>query len=355
MARRGKSKAKHPRATGKTGITASQYTRLKKEAKNARERIRNFSNRSDSDNYKIPDTSLYTLNELLFRIESGESVKNVISELRGITSKSILQGGIDMSSSDYGFEMTRDQRNDLRAAVNLANKAIRDAKQKNPDFADVFPQEFSYSELSSTVVSENHLDNILSDLSKYTREGMDLTAVEGTGEAITKAELARLERILTTENERRAGQREQEAIQANNPDLFEGFLRSQQRYDTQPIKIDELNLSTLRKRAGTWDDPARTYRANMFLHNYDKSLNEFSGQMIINGYSTEDFQIRVNHIQEIIGKLYNNEEAITYISKYMPNLNIAIISGRIVSADSDAAFDFNELYYDWLRIEDEWL
>ena len=355
MARRRKSKSQRTSLASKAGITAKQYARLKTEAKNTRERIRNFSARSDADHYKIPDTSLYTLQELLFRIESGESVSNVISELRGITSKSILQGGIDLSSSSYGFEMTRDQRNDLRAAVNLANKAIKEAKNNNPDFADVFPQEFSYAELSSTVVSENHLENILSDLSKYNKEGMELTAVEGTGEAITRAELARLERILTTENERRAGQSEQQAIQANNPDLFEGFLRSQQRYDTQPIKIDELNLTTLRKRAGTWDDPARTYRANMFLNNYEKSLNEFSGQMIINGYSTDDFQRKVEHIQEIIGKLYNNEEAITYISKYMPQLNIAIISGRIVSGDSDASFDFNEAYYDWLRVEDEWL
>lgn len=354
MAKRRKSKAKRNSNSSRYGITTKQYNRLKKEAKNTRSRILAFSARSDADNYIIPDSSLYTLKELLFRIQSGEAVNNVISELRGITSKSILSAGIDLGSSDYGYQMTRDEARELRTAVQKANRSIEEAKKENPDFADVFPSSFNYSELSSSVVSSEYLQNLLSDLAKYNRQGMELVGLPSTGEAITRAELERNTRIIEQENQRRQSQLENQAIANNAPEQFEGFLRSQDRYDTQPIKIENLDRQTLAKRASTWDDPARTYRANLFLRNYEKSLDDFKNNMIILGMSTDDFEDRIDYIHDIIARLYNNEEAITSISKYMPNINIAIISGKVVSGDGSDSFDFSEIYYDWLRIEDEW-
>ena len=164
-----------------------------------------------------------------------------------------------------------------------------------------------------------------------------------------------LRNILERENQRRSSQREQQAIIANAPEQFEGFLISQNKYDTRQMNIDEFTVDVMRKRAETWNDPARVYRANIFLDNYNKSLDGFRNALATSGYLNSDIEAKINKIQSIIGGLYNNEKAITFISKYMPMLDIAIISGQVVSGDMEDSFDFSEIYYDWLVVEDDWL
>lgn len=356
MAKRRRGRSKKPRSRNTGGLSAKKYKQLKKEAKNVRRRIATFNKRVDADNYNVPSASMYTINELINRIQNGETLKNILSELSGITSASILAQGEDISTSSFGYVLTGADKSALRSAIRQANEAIREAKRSMPGFDDLFPNEFSFSDEVASITTDEYFNTRLEDIQLFTQPGaMTIVATPETGEAITVAEQQMLRNILERENQRRSSQREQQAILANKPEEFEGFLISQNRYDTQQMDIDSFTVDTMRKRAETWNDPSRVYRANIFLDNYNKSLDRFRNSLATSGYLHSDIENKINKIESIISRLYNNEKAITFISKYMPMLDIAIISDRIVSGDMEDSFDFSEIYYDWLVVEDDWL
>lgn len=348
MPKRKPRKVKRPTLRDKSNISKKSYANLEREARNARRRLKTFSEREDAAYYDIPDPSDYTLATLVQRVNNGESIRSVLREVRNLRADKIKQGAPTPSVSSTGYVLKPEEKKAIVKAVNTANKNIRQARKKFADFADVLPNEFVASDLISGAVSSESITNKIEDLSLFVSENLAPTAINESGEAGTIAERDYYRRILARENRRRAKNRE-----LNNPTNQEGYFRQQMDYDTQEIDIDNIKtMEDLHKRAEAWDDPARVQRANMYLVNYESSLGLFESVLINNGYYNSTVQERFDYIRDVISRLYFNEEAITFAANRMPDLSIHVISppGEV------AGFvDFDAIYESWIDMEDMFL
>lgn len=346
MAKRKPTKRKKSSPRVKGNLSPRRRERLRKEAENARRRIKAFSKRPDSDNYFVPDTSDYTFASLLERLAGGESYNLIIRELKNLTAEKIKTGTPVRVISSTGYVLKPSENRKIVKAVETANKNIKQAKEKFADFTDILPQEFSAKDLVQNVTSSESIENKINDLALFTPENLIPTAINDYGEAGTFAEYQYYRNILERENERRA-----QARAENDPRTQQGFFRQQADYDSESIDIDSIaSMDMLRKRASVWDDPARIYRANLYLVNYEKALDMFAGVLINNGYWNDVIEERVEYIRDIISRLYFNEKAISYASSRMPNIDIALLYGG-----GQGEVDFASIYDAWCDIEDMYL
>lgn len=339
----GKRKPDHPRPDKgdyRDSITRQEVDLLRREATNVRRRINAFNKANSLD----LDISGYRLNNLLTRLET-ESFSEVIKDLKSITRESLNQRiSLENDYNDYeGSSIDR-----LIVAVEQANRNIREARNKYADFIDVLPKEFKIDDIMTEGATEDYINRKIDDLGLFTPENLIPTAINNDGEAGTIAEYNYYKNILDRENKRR-----EEVRKENDPRTNEGFFRQQADYDTQPINIDNIrDIESLRKRAETWDDPARLYRANMFLSNYEKALGTFESSLIKVGMYNSTIEDRIDFIREVIGNLYFNEKAITYASTRVPNINISIISPP---PGIGGNVDFKAIYEAWIYIQEEFL
>lgn len=343
MAKRKPSKSKGRKSGNRPKLSAKSRKNLIREASNARRRLRQFSLRPDADNYIIPEPSDYTLANLLIRIENGETTRSIMRELRNLTADKIRSGKPLNLITETGYKLSKSEVSALTKAVNQANKNIRKAKQEYGDLADLIPNEFSVKELSFNAVGPETIQNRIEDLKLYTPENLQIVSINEMGEAGTVAEYEWNKRILERENARREKLRRE-----NDPREQKGFFLQQSDFDTAAIDIASIpDMETLRRRATTWDDPARVYRANLFLSNYEKALDMFAGVLINNGYWNSTIEDRIAFIRDTISKLYSNEKAISYISTRIPNIDISLLYGG-----GNGDIDFSSIYDAWCDVDD---
>lgn len=344
MARRKPSKNKRASAKPSARIKKSTRENLAREAANTRRRIAQF-NKKYSDEYIVPESSDYLLASLLLRIDAGEKPAALLREMRNITADKIITTPRKYVTSTGYTIPSRDYKR-LSLAIKTANKNIREARTKYSDFADVFPDEFSTHDVISSVIDSESIEHKISDLSVFTPENLVVVAVNDAGEAGTTAEVEYYKRILERENRRRQQKREEVTSED-----FQGFFLTQSEADRKNIPIESItSISDLKRRAETWDDPARIYRANLFLANYEKSLSNFEAILRTGFYMNDTIQERFDYIREVIAQLYNNEKAINYISSRMPNIDISLISGALYGE-----VNFDEVYNAWTEAEEMFL
>lgn len=337
MAKRRKSKRKRPAPRAK----ARKVSALQREAKNARERIRRFSDTHNPYEYDIPDIEQFSTAVLNARIAGGESEQSIIAELRQINSKS-LSNRLITPTSEYGYKLSPAEYSSLRSAVEQANANIRAARASWSNFVDIMPEEFSLSSLVNGIVNSNTLLTRLSDLTLFTLENLQPIAINEYGEAGTYAQSQYYKNILERENKRRA-QRE-----AENPTTQKGYFRIQSDVDNTPIDIASIpSMEMLARRAETWDDPARITRANLFLANYEKALDNFEAALIVSGYYNDIVGDKIERIRDIISKFYNDEQAITFASTRTPGIDISLIylTGEVNFAEIAEAWDYIDSVY----------
>lgn len=342
---KGKSnKPRRARYKASSSVTDKQRTKLLIEARKARKRITSFSLRSDSNNYVIPRIEDYKLESLLNRIAAGENYNSVLKEVKNIQVKNITSGIPSDLTSAFGYTLNRSDIKRLRNQVVRANEVIRQAKEVNPEFSDIYPSEFNVNELLTKIVNPTTYSNLIERLNYYVPENMQIMAVPETGEAITVAEYKHYVDILEAENKRR--ERNYNTALAFEQGKKKGFIRVQNRFDEEQLDIASMSRKDLKRRAATWDDPARVYRANLFLTNYSASFEDFVANFRKTVGSNDVIEARFAYIRELIARFYNNEEAIDYISTRMPMINIAIISG-VLTGD----VDFDAVYNDWTEVD----
>lgn len=346
MAKRKKRKKSTAAQVG-TGISQRSRKILKSEAEKARSRLRSFSKRADSDNYFAPDSSEYTLAKLLKRIGNGESVRSVLREVRNLTADKLKLGKAKPVVSDLGYTLKPSEVRAIKSAVTEANKNISKAREKFDFAKDILPEMKNAQEVIRKAVNSDSIKFQLDLLKQYTPENLIPTAINEYGEAGTKAEVYETTKILEKENDRRKKIRE-----TLDPQVIQGYFVSQDDYDTREINIkDIVGIQGLRSRAETWDDFAITVRANKFLYNYEKTLELVEVAMQARGFYNETIEERFAFIKETIGKLYNHEEEITFISKRMPFLDISIISPS-KGESAGGSVDFDEIYNAWTYVDD---
>lgn len=341
MGKRKPAKSKRPSTADKIGISRKTYKNILSEASKARRRLRAFQARQDADNYFVPDPEDYTMEKLAARIMGGETPRSVLRELRNLTAEKIRAGAPDTAITANGYKLTPKERKKVTDAVKLANQNIKKARDKFTDFLDILPEPFNVQDIIQNAVGPKSIENKVNDLALFTPENLVPTAINEYGEAGTVAEYQFYRNILERENQRRAEQRK-----LNDPTQNQGYFRQQSDVDTSPIDIDKIEgLQNIKKKATTWDDPARVYRANLFLDNYTRGLNDYESALWNNGAMTPEIQNKIDRVREIIGNLYFNEEAITYATAHMPNVDIDLIYQLLVGHA-----DFDEIYNDWMKV-----
>lgn len=346
MGKRKPSKSKRGSLRNKTKLSVKRWNTLKRDAQNARARIRAFKQRPDADNYFIPDIEDYTIANIAERLAFGESLLSITKELKNLTATNIMAGIPIGAVSLSGYRLNASETRAINKAVAEANQNIRSAREKFADFTDILPQEFSVKDLIQNIVSSQSIANKVQDLALFVPENLVPTVINDSGEAGTVAEYQYYRNILERENERRLQQQAE-----NDPRTQKGYFRQQSDYDSEQIDIDEIyGMENLRKRAQTWDDPARVYRANLYLTNYEKALDMFAGVLINNGYWNDVIEERVEYIRDVINRLYFNEKAISYASSRMPNIDISLLY-----ANGSGDVDFFSIYDAWCDIEDMFL
>lgn len=345
MAKRKSNKSKRPSTKASARIKKSTRDRLAKEAANTRSRIAAFKKKDYSSSYDVPEASDYLLANLLLRIDAGEKPSSILKEMKNITADKIInQPKPFITTSGYSIKPAEYKK--LQLAIKTANKNIREARSIYSDFADVLPDEFSLHDVASQVTNLQGIKNKISDVSVFTPENLIPQAVNSSGETGTIAEVEYYKRILERENKRREQLREETA-----PGKVEGFFLMQGDAERKEIPVNDItSLSELKRRAETWDDPARLYRANLFLANYEKSLDRFETILRTGFYMNDTIEERFEYIRNVIAQLYNNEKAISYISSRMPNIDIGLISGALYG---DVNFD--EVYNAWIDAEEMFL
>lgn len=298
-----------------------------------------------SESYDVPEASDYLVAALLKRIDAGDRPSSILREMRNITAYKIINQPKPFVTAS-GFSIPTAEYRKLSMAINTANRNISEARKKFSDFADILPDKFSLHDVATQVSDLQTLKNKIKDVSVFIPDNLIPQAINEAGEAGTVAEVEYYKRILERENKRREQLREQ-----NNPANNQGFFLMQSDAEKREIPIDNISsLSELKRRAETWDDPARIYRANLFLANYEKSLDRFETILRTGFYMNDTIEERFDYIRNVIAQLYNNEKAITYISSRMPNIDIGLISGALYGD-----VDFDEVYNAWIDAEEMFL
>ena len=113
----------------------------------------------------------------------------------------------------------------------------------------------------------------------------------------------------------------------------------------------------MRNKSEIWSDYSDVVRANRWLTNYEKSLQAAEAVLIGQGMYNSTVEARFQFIYETIDKLWNNEQAITSISHYMPNIDISIISPTGDSGEIQVALGystFNAIYNAWTVVNEDY-
>lgn len=349
MPKRKSSKSKPSKLEITSGISHRSFETLKAKAGKARKRIQAFTKRKDAFNYFLPDASDYTLEALVQRFINGESLRSIYKEVDNVTAANIRSGVSPAFQTKAGYKLTTREASALKSAVDTANRNIRAARKKfsDPIFKDVLPEEFNLEDVKQNLTTGKSVANKINDLQVFTPDKLVPIAINETGEAGTQAEYEYTRGILERENERRAKIREM-----NDPEKHKGRFMQGSEYDAKPIDIDSIKtLDKLRKRSTTWDDSARLYRANLYLKNYSDSMKLFETIMRMNGYMNDTIAERLEYIQDVISRLYYDEDAITYISNRMPELSMEVAS----PADLTLIGKFDEIYQGWINAEEMFL
>ena len=339
MRRRRDSARNKPSSRDTRGVELN----LVNEARNARRRLRALMDSEDSELYYIPNPGEYTTEKLRNRLEAGEKVETIVDELRGLTSSNIKSGA---TVTNLGYRLSNEEKKALRSAISKANRNITFARRKFNDIQDVFPETFNYTDFIQNISGPDAVKYKIEDLGVFTKDKLVPIAVNEIGEAGTQAEKEYYIRIIERENERRANQ-----FKDFDPTQPNTFLRVTADFGKKPIQITgETTRDQLKKRAKTWDDPARIYRSNLFLTNYIKALDNFEAVLRHNGMINSTIQMRIDYIREVIPRFYNNEEAIFNLSNTIPGIDIGLMYDSF-----GTELNFTAIYDAWTLAEDTYL
>lgn len=340
MARRKSGEPKKRKNSPESGLSRKSYSTLKKNAENARRRIRNI-NAKFGDIVVNPND--YKLNSLLKRIENGESSRAINAELRRIRLANYSDFQEASVTSLTGYVIPASKATAIKKAIDKANKNISKARDKYKDFQDLLPNEFSFNKVTSEITGSKGVENFLEDIKLFTPAKLNIVPKFETGEAITLAEYEFNKRILDRENLRRAKYREE--MKTSN----DGYFMVQNEYESRPIDIQSIpTRDELTRRAEVWNDIHVTNRANQWVYNYEGILNQFETVLIKKGMYNDRIEKRFDFIRSMLEKITNNADAIQFVSTRMPSIDITLFyndSGEISFAD---------IYSDWVNFNNSW-
>lgn len=351
MPKRKRRSSRKRSSTSKANLSQRKYEQLRSEAEKARLAIRRALNSSDSQMYDLPDPSAYTLKNLISRIDSGDSYAALIKELKGTRRANFkrLDAVVDSEYSIVipatGEYIEGSTVMEFKVQLNKANRAIRSARTKYGENVDILPQEFTEKELLEYITSEEGLKKLTQELKVFTPKNL-VPKEFGEGVYATKAEREFLLKPIAEENIRRDKRREEE----QNPE-FKGFLVSQSQADISPINPGtDQTIYKLRERSYKWRDMERMIRANTFLDNYIKKLNDFEVLLRIHKMYNDEVEKRLQFIRNEIAGLYFDEEGIRIASTRIPGIDIGALYPT--KEELGNAFSFSEIYNAWVAYHD---
>lgn len=315
------------------------YENLKREAKNARARIKAHAKKT-GDFTSAADA--YTLESLLQRIENGETSRAILKELRNLRGANIERA----LPKEYKVDTSTGELIDvakLNSAVEKANRSLARARKKYSDYASIFQEDLKADTIISNTTSDNY-DQIMQYLKQFNASKLKPVTKPGYADVTTLLQYEHDINVLKEENKRR---------EERNKLLKEGKVKvARKNANTfEPIPIDQIrSFHELHSRASTWEDIARTRRADNFLENYTGLLQQLQATYIENGFYNKTVADRFAYVYSVLDAVKGNADLITIMSLFYREIDISLFYGAAIGD-----VDFDGIYNDFCEFADEYL
>lgn len=334
------NRRKRTSVANKYGISAKKYNELKREARNARQRLQRFEAKTGLD-ASIADAFLFE--SLLQRVASGEKPGKILREvkaLRGEKLNTFYAEKIDDDPSTVEINYS----SQIRRLVNKANRAIDRAKTKYAGMEEIFPKKLDFKTVIGQLTEENY-ESIIADLKSYTAEKLKPYRNESYPDITTKFQYEKDLKVIEEENKRRLSRVER----FKQGDFGGGVLR-QEENALEPIDFNKIaSFRELHRRALTWSEEAVAKRSNQYLDNYLKSLTDLEIRYINSGLHNDVVSQRFAYIRSVIEAVRGNVELTHILSLTFLNVDIQLNYKEIDN------LNFAELYNDFADFADEYL
>lgn len=319
--------------------TKRTYENIKREARNARSRIKAFAKKT-GDFVSLADA--YTLENLLHRIENGETSRAILKELRNLRGSNLER----VATKEYKVDESTGELIDmakLNSAVEKANRALARARKKYSDYARIFPEDLKAVTILSSATSDNY-DQLMQYLKQFKASKLKPISKPGYSDITTVLQYEHDMQVLKEENKRR---------EERNKLLSEGKVKvARKNANTfEQIPVEEIrSFHELHSRASTWENIARERRADNFLENYRGLLQQLQSTYIENSFYNKTVADRFAYVYSVLDAVKGNADLITIMSLFYREIDIYMFYGAAMGD-----IDFDGIYNDFCEFADAYL
>lgn len=322
-----------------SNITKRTYNNIKREARNARARISEYAKKTGNFSSEADE---YRLESLINRIESGESSRSILAELRSLRGTKIADVFSPLTVSDETGEVLDVAR--IKSLVRKANRAIDKATEKYSGLENIFPERLNEDAILSKLNSENY-NKYVEMLNRYNARNLKPVTRPEYSDVTTKLQYEIDKEVISKENARRAEQRKI----ADKGGVGGGVYRAGEYSleDMDPGKMKSFH--ELHRRALSWTDDARRERADIWIENYRTSLNKLQLIYATSGMYNTTVQQRFDYINSVLNAVKGKTELVDILAATYLNIEIKL------NYPKDQSVDFNAIYNDFCDFADEFL
>lgn len=341
MGKRKNGRRKSTKTSYPGRITARTYKNIKREAENARSRIREYAKKTGNF---TSAADAYRLENLMSRLEAGETSRTILKELRTLRGEKVASVFVSEFKVDEDTGEVIDTQH-ITNLVNKANKAIDRAKTKYAKYESIFPEHINANSLISLTTSENY-GRIVDYLKTFTASNLKPVTRDGFSDITTQAQLKIDLNIIEEENKRR----EQRRKAREEGGVGGGYARWTDKFSYEPMDINSMkSFRELHARAQTYSDESLVRRANVWLDNYALKLSQLQSVFIMNKLHNDVVAQRFNYIYSVLEAVRGNAQLVELMSMTFRNIEIALLY------NDENNIDFSAVYDDFCEFADNYL
>lgn len=248
------------------------------------------------------------------------------------------KGGSKGYTNPSGVKLSGTEVDKLKKAIKYYNSRIKRAQAIIGD-STLLPPHYNYSETIDKFRTKSSVNAFIKDLERYNAKTLQLTSLESTGEAITKAEYELIKDRIARENRRR--KKLKRLVDEQQKEI--GFFKTDNEKLLRPIDINKYgSLERLRAASNRFAEDRLYTRAEEWKQRYIDKVNYNIGLAIIAGFDPNGEEIE--KMKRIVGYLESLDtlENITRAAYASPAMDITITSDEVYLQQN-----IDEIYSAW--------
>lgn len=248
------------------------------------------------------------------------------------------KGGSKGYTNPFGVKLSGTEVDKLKKAIKNYNLRLKRVHSITGDNI-LLPPHYSYSETIDKFRAKSSVNAFIRDLGRFNAKTLQLTALENTGEAITKAEYDLIKDRIARENRRR--KKLKNLVDVQQKEL--GFFKTDNDKLLRQIDINKYgSLESLRAASNRFAEDRLYARAEEWKQRYIDKVNYNIGLAIIAGFDPNGEEIE--KMKRIIGYLESLDtlENITLAAYGSPAMDITITSDEVYLQQN-----IDEIYSAW--------